>query len=171
MIAEPNNQPDAKSSAGGSGSSAVLAEFLANNPGARAAAKSLRAGAEVAITLGDSRAEWRAFASAPGQLSFEPVKATDPDIELLIPPRAVQSLCDSSIVDVGELAVAFFEHIVSSQQELKIRVTVRSGLIKLTRRGWLGVISQGGPKIMMWLATKGLHGPGAITAALRKFGG
>jgi len=170
MIAEPSAAEDSNSVSDRT-SAALLAAFLATNPGARTAGKSLRAGAEVAVTLGDTAGDWRVLATAAGQLTFEQAKAADPDFELHIPPRAVQSLCASSSADMGALAVDFFELVVARDQQLKIHVKVNSGLIKLTRRGWLAVIAQGGPKVMMWLARKGLHGPGAITAALRKFSG
>jgi hypothetical protein len=170
MTALVIGEPEFKA-AGGSDSVAILAAFLAENPGAQAAAKSLRAGAEVALTLADVTGDWRVVANPAGQLSFEQGKATDPDFELHVPTRAVQRLCASSIVDVGELGTVLFELIVSPEQELRIHLKVHSGLIKLTRRGWLRVVSQGGPTVMTWLAKKGLHGPGAITAALRKLSG
>jgi len=36
-------------------------------------------------------------------------------------------------------------------------------------RGWLGVVAQGGGKVMGWMATKGLKGPSAIGAAISRF--
>ena len=51
-------------------------------------------------------------------------------------------------------------------EDLKIDATVHSGLLKLTRRGWLGVIARGGSKVVIWMAQKGLRGPGAIATAI-----
>jgi hypothetical protein len=50
-------------------------------------------------------------------------------------------------------------------------VKVHSGIVKLTRRGWLGVLSLGGPKLVMWMTGKGLRGPGAIANALSRLKG
>jgi hypothetical protein len=67
---------------------------------------------------------------------------------------------------MGDLGVMFFEHIVAKDPELKIHVTLRSGLVKLTGRGWLGLLARGGPTMLMWMTQRGLRGPGAIATAL-----
>ena len=73
--------------------------------------------------------------------------------------------------DLGELGIAFFEHIVSREPDYKIRVQLHSGLIKLTQRGWLGLLARGGPKVAMWLARKGLRGSSAVVAAMARLKG
>ena len=52
--------------------------------------------------------------------------------------------------------------------EQKISVRLHSGLIKLTMRGWLGVLAAGGPKVLGWMAQKGLKGPSAVASALSR---
>jgi hypothetical protein len=146
----------------------AISRFLLSSPGARLAAASLRSGAEVAITFTNLPGDWRILNNDAGELAFEPIKATDPDFELRIPPRAAESICSQVDADVGDLGIAFFELVNAREQELKIQVTVHSGLIKLTRRGWLGVVAKGGSKVMGWMAQKGLRGPGAIATALGK---
>lgn len=146
----------------------ALSKFLLSSPGAKIAAASLRSGAEVAITFTDLPGDWHIGTDAAGEIAFEPGKAADPDFELRIPPRAVASICSRVDADVGELGIAFFELIKSKEQELKIHVTIHSGLVKLTRRGWLGVVAKGGSKVVSWMAQKGLRGPGAIATALGK---
>jgi hypothetical protein len=69
---------------------------------------------------------------------------------------------------VGELGILFFQHIVAEDPQAKIRVKLHSGLMKLTMRGWLGVMAAGGGKVMGWLAMKGLRGPSAIASALSR---
>ena len=145
---------------------ATLMNFLLNSSGARLAASSLRTGAEVGITFTNIAGDWRIFSNDAGGIAFEPGKAVDPDFELRIPPRAVNSICSRLDADVGDLGVAFFEHIRAREPDLKIDATVHSGLLKLTRRGWLGVIARGGSKVVVWMGQKGLRGPGAIATAL-----
>jgi hypothetical protein len=145
---------------------AALADFLLNSTAARAAATSLRAGAEVAIVFTDDAADWRICRNDVSGITLEPVKATDPDFELRIPPGAVDSICSRDDADVGDLGVTFFEHIAVHDPDLKIHVTLHSGLIKLTSRGWLGLLTRGGPKVMVWMTKKGLRGPGAIATAI-----
>ena len=150
----------------GDGADATLKEFLMNSSGARLAASSLRPGAEVGITFTNIAGDWRIFSDGAGGIALEPGKAVDPDFDLRIPPRAVSSICSRPDADVGDLGIAFFEHIKARESELKIDATVHSGLLKLTRRGWLGVIARGGSKVVIWMGQKGLRGPGAIATAI-----
>jgi hypothetical protein len=34
--------------------------------------------------------------------------------------------------------------------------------------GWLGVLAAGGPKVIGWMAQKGLRGPSAVASALSR---
>jgi len=43
---------------------------------------------------------------------------------------------------------------------------IESGLIKLTMRGWFSVLVAGCPKVIGWLAQRGLKGPSAVARAL-----
>lgn len=144
----------------------ALMRFLLNSPAARIAAGLLRDGAEVAVTFAGLAGEWRFYPDAAAVPAFEPGKARDPDFELRLAPAAVQAICSRPDADIGELGVAFFEHVVARDPERKIRVTMHSGLVKLVRRGWVGLVARGGPKVAGWMARKGLRGPGAVATAL-----
>ncbi len=156
--------------ADGEGADAMLARFVLTSPAARRAAGLLREGAEVAVTYTDVASEWRFYLNAATP-AIEPGKAQDPDFELRLAPGAVRSICAMADADLGELGIAFFEHIVSRDPDTKIRVYPHSGLIKLTRRGWLGLLARGGPKVAMWMARKGLRGSGDVVAALARLKG
>jgi len=82
---------------------------------------------------------------------------------------AVTAIAAQPNADVGELGILFFQHIVASDPQSKIRVKLHSGLIKLTMRGWLGVMASGGVKVFGWMASKGLKGPSAVASALGRF--
>ena len=83
-------------------------------------------------------------------------------------PVAVTAIAAQPNADVGELGILFFQHIVASDPQSKIRVKLHSGLLRLTMRGWLGVLAAGGPKVIGWMAQKGLKGPGAVASALSR---
>ena len=97
--------------------------------------------------------------------------AQDPDFELRLIPGAVRSICSMPDADLGELGIAFFEHIVSRDPDHKIRVRPYSGVIKLTRRGWLSLLAHGVPKLAIWMARKGLRDSGDVVAALARLKG
>jgi hypothetical protein len=171
MAQEPDTRRPDEGTARDVDPEAILRAFLLSNSGAKTVARSLRSGAEVAISFTDRPGDWRLYPNAAGQAVFEPTKALDPDFELTIPPAAIWAICSRTESDVGELGVAFFEQIVTREQHLRIQVKVRSGVIKLTLRGWLGVLAEGGPKVAMWLAKRGLRGRGAIATALERLKG
>ena len=170
MNSEPEAVPGSTGSPGDR-SDAVLAAFLERNPGARKAAGSLRGGAEVAIMFTDIPGAWRVFINDVGGIGFEEQPAIDPDFELHVPPQALREICAGDAQDLGDLGVAFFEHLVAKEPERRIHATVHSGMVKLTRRGWLGLLTQGGTKVVMWMGRKGLRGPGAIAGALGRLRG
>ncbi len=145
----------------------VLARFLSSSPAALTAAGSLHDGAEVAVSFTDLAGEWR-FYSDVGRPTMAPGKAKDPDFELCIAPRALESICARSDANIGELGIAFFEHVVSREPDYRIRVQVRSGMLKLTQRGWLALLARGGPSLAAWLAKKGLRGSSAVVAAIAR---
>jgi hypothetical protein len=148
-------------------SDAALMRFFRNSPGARSAAGVLRSGAEVGVTFTDVPGDWR-FIAVDGAPMLEVGPPADPDFDLRLAPGAVRAICDRPHGEIGDLGVAFFERIVATDPEQKIRVTLRSGLVKLTVRGWLSVLAKGGPGLVGWLAKKGLNGPGAVASALAR---
>ncbi len=95
----------------------------------------------------------------------------DPDFELYLSATAVTAITGRTDADVGEIGIVFFEHIAAREPARKVGVKIHSGIVKLTRRGWLGVLALGGPKLVMWMAGKGLRGPGAIANALSRLKG
>ena len=68
-------------------------------------------------------------------------------------------LCD-------QISDAVLDALIAQDPQSKIGVKLHSGLLKLTKRGWLGVMMSGGAKVFGWMAAKGLKGPSAIAHAL-----
>jgi riboflavin biosynthesis pyrimidine reductase len=83
-------------------------------------------------------------------------------------PGAVRAIAEKPNAEVGDLGIAFFQAILAKEPENKVSVKLHSGLMKLTMRGYLGVLAQGGGKVMGWMATKGLKGPSAVASAISK---
>ena len=166
-VEEPSHESNVDNSRS---SDAALSEFFRDSPAAAAAAKHLRSGAEVGVTFTDVPGSWR-FHAPGGQPRLETGAPLAADFELRLGPGAVRNLCAHPKADIGDLGILFFEHIVTPQPENQIRVKLHSGLVKLTMRGWLSVMAQGGPKVVRWLAHKGLSGPTAVASALLKLKG
>jgi hypothetical protein len=144
-----------------------LRRFFETSDASRRAASSLRKAAEVGVRFTDVPGDFR-FHSVDGKPAFEAGKAMDPDFELTLAPGAVAAITARPQADVGELGVLFFQHIIAKDENEKIRVKLHSGLLRLTMRGWLGVLAAGGPKVIGWMAQKGLKGPSAVASALSR---
>jgi hypothetical protein len=145
----------------------LLTRFFETSSAARKAAAPLKKAAEVGVTFTDVPGEWR-FVVQDGRPRLLKERAQDPDFILTMSPGAVKDIASKPDNDVGELGILFFQHMIASEPQDKVRVKLHSGLIKLTMRGYLGVLAAGGPKVIMWMAHKGLKGPGAVAAAIAK---
>src|SRR4051812_20138953 len=146
-------------------SNVVLQRFFETSESARRAAGSLKKAAEVGVRFTDVGGDFH-FKAVDGRPRFIAGRAEDPDFDLTLAPGAVKAIAAQPNADVGELGILFFQHILSKDPNEKINVKLHSGLMKLTMRGWLGVVAQGGGKVIGWMASKGLKGPSAIAAAV-----
>lgn len=145
----------------------ILQRFFETSDAARKASSPLKKAAEVAVRFTDVPGDFF-FTVADGTPKFNAGKAKDPDFELTMAPGAVAAIAAQPNADVGDLGILFFEHILSREPQHKINVKLHSGVMKLTMRGYLGVVAQGGGKVMGWMARKGLKGPSAIASAISR---
>ena len=149
-------------------SNLVLQRFFETSESARKAAAHLKSAAQVGVRFTDVPGAYH-FKLVDGAPRFLQGAAADPDFELTMAPGAVSAIAAQPNADVGDLGILFFQHIVASDPQSKIRVKLHSGLLKLTMRGWLGVMASGGAKVFGWMASKGLKGPSAVASALGRF--
>ena len=148
-------------------SDAILRRFFETSETARKASSSLKKAAEVGVRFTDVPGDFR-FVMADGKPKFITGKADDPDFDLTMAPGAVRAIAAKPDAEVGDLGIAFFQAILAKEPENKVTVKLHSGLMKLTMRGYLGVLAQGGVKVMGWMAQKGLRGPSAVASAISK---
>ena len=148
-------------------SDVALTKFFSTSAAARTAASSLGKSAEVGVTFTDVPGSFR-FYSDGGKPVLAAGTPKDPDFDLTLGPGAVRDICSKPEAEIGDLGILFFQHMIAHAPEDKIRVKLHSGLMRLTMRGWLGVLAHGGPRVVGWMAQKGLKGPGAVAAAISK---
>lgn len=148
-------------------SNVVLQRFFESSESARKASAHLKKAAEVGVRFTDVPGDFY-FKLIDGKPRFMTGTPEDPDFDLTLAPGAVAAIAAQPNAEVGELGILFFQHIVAQDPQSKIKVKLHSGLMKLTMRGWLGVMAAGGGKVMGWLAMKGLKGPSGIASALSR---
>jgi hypothetical protein len=145
----------------------MLGHLFETSEAGRKAASSLSTAAFVGVRFTDFPGDFR-FHAVDGKPRFEAGKAEEPDFDLTLRPGAVRDICGKASADVGDLGILFLEHIFAQEEEQKILVKVHSGPIKLTMHGWLRVVIAGCPKLIGWLAKKGLKGPSAVASVLSR---
>ena len=148
-------------------SDVALAKFFATSRAARTTAASLGKAAEVGVTFTDVPGSFRFF-SDHGKPALVAGAAKDPDFELTLAPGAVRAICARADAEVGDLGILFFQHMIANAPEDKIKVRLHSGLWGLTTHGWLSVLAHGGPRVVAWMAQKGLKGPSAVASAISR---
>jgi hypothetical protein len=148
-------------------SNVVLQRFFETSESARRASSHLKKAAEVGVRFTDVPGDFH-FKVLDGKPRFLTGAAQDPDFDLTMAPGAVVAIAAQPNADVGDLGILFFQHILAKDPQSKINVKLHSGLMRLTMRGWLGVMAAGGGKVMGWLAMKGLRGPSAIASAVSR---
>jgi hypothetical protein len=166
-MSDPNPNPAPAAAPASTPSDAAMIAFFSTSAAARTCANSLGKAAEVGVTFIDVPGQFRFF-SDHGKPVLERAAAKDPDFELEIAPGAVRAICGRPEAEVGDLGILFFQHMLAKDPQEKIRVKLHSGLLKLTLRGWLAVLAHGGPRVVGWMAQKGLKGPGAVASALSR---
>jgi hypothetical protein len=148
-------------------SDVLLRRFFETSTAGHRAASSLKRGATVGVKFTDVTGDFH-FHAQDGKPHFDAGRASDPDFDLTLAPGAVRAITSKPESDVGDLGIAFFQHIVAKDPAEKINVKLHAGLLKLTMHGWLGVLAAGGPKVIAWMAQKGLKGPSAVASALSR---
>lgn len=145
-----------------------MKRFFEESRAARRATAPLGRGAEVRIEFADEPGTPYRFATEESPATVVPGAARDPDFTLEMPPAAVEEITGLSGDSLGEFAVAFFKCILTDDPARKVRLKLHSGLLKLTRRGYLKTMALGGPTVILFMAKKGLKGPLALKRAISK---
>ncbi len=113
----------------------------------------------------------------PGEYTFErtaqsaeirPGAAVDPDFILTMGPNAVQQIHDTEGNRIGDFGVSFLKAMMAEEEENAVRVQLKAGLFRLTRRGYLKVLLLGGPVVVAFMAKHGYVGPTAVAKAIKK---
>lgn len=146
----------------------LLKQFFESHPVAQKATAPLKRGAEVAVHFTDLPGRTFRFYKEDDAPRLTESSPQDADFDLTLAPLAVQEIVALEGHEVGDFGIAFFSHLIASEPERKVQVKLHAGPLKLLRRGYLGVLVLGGPKVLGWLARKGVKNPMEAIERLRK---
>ena len=88
------------------------------------------------------------------------------DFSLHFGEKALDFIFAENCQDVGDFGVAFFKCLTKKGQPEHISAKVKTGIFNLTKKGYLGLIPSGGPKVLKFLSSKGVLGPKGVKKAI-----
>lgn len=144
-----------------------LKEFFEAREVCSKAAKPLRdsASAEIAIPVENKT---YTFQRKDKKNVVSAGKPSDPDLYFALTPKALEELINYDSDEIGDWGVKVFSLIFTKDIEKKIVIKIKTGLLKLTFKGYLGIIPLGGAGLMKYLAKNGFSSLGKIKDALTK---
>ncbi len=125
------------------------------------AAGSLRESASIGLEVISSAGMTRYFRfsrkNGGNQLvSLDSQSTSDDDFTFFAPEQTLKEVLQTATDDIAEIGVLVFKRMMRiTPEENRIRVQMRIGLLGVTRKGYLGIIAQGGRSIASFLASHG----------------
>jgi len=143
-----------------------LAACYREHPAWREAAQRLSGDASSAIYFSHRPGEAWHLRQQGDAAELRPGRAEDPDLAFRFTPAAIERV---AMVrgGVGDFAIALFECIASEDPELAVGFRVVAPLIRLVRRGYVGLIVSAGPKVMAYGARRGVRTLGQVRRLVR----
>jgi hypothetical protein len=138
-----------------------LADLFLEHPAWLAAARRIREGASSKVFFSHRAGEpWQLVRRGEQSLLLSG-PARDPDFAFLFTPVAIERLAAVQ-GGVADFAVELFSLILETDEELRIGFRIIAPFPRLARRGYLGLLITGGPKILAFGATHGIRTLGAL---------
>jgi hypothetical protein len=135
-------------------------------PVCQKAAEPLKDGAELAIQVGDE-APFSLFKQR-GQLTLVPTAPTSPDMTFVLGGEIPTLLNQLGSNEIAEMGISIFNWMLEKDENKRISAKVHMDSFSILRKGYFGVLAQGGLPVMQYLATKGLGNLGKLKSALAK---
>lgn len=141
-----------------------LRTLLATHPAWLSTAKTIRDGSSSRVYFSHLPGEFHMLRKDGQSLLLdEPV--LDPDFAFRFTPKAIDCLSAVKGSEQADFAIAFFDCVVSDDPELQVGLRVTAGFTRLVWRGYVTMLLRGGPRLLAYGATRGIHS----VSDLRKF--
>jgi hypothetical protein len=143
---------------------ARLGALFRTHPAWVAAARSLSDSSTSRVFFSHRPGEAWHLARRKGETLLLAGGTADPDLCFRFPPGAVERLA-STRGGIGDFAVELFGLIVEEEPDLHVDLRIAAPFARLARRGFLGLLLRGGPKVLVFGAAHGVR----TLSALRRF--
>jgi hypothetical protein len=138
-----------------------LAACYREHPAWREAARRLSAEASSAVYFSHRPGEAWHLSQREDGAELQPGKADDPDLAFCFTPAAIERVA-SVRGGIGDFAVALFECMASGDPELRVGFRVVAPLLRLVRRGYVGLMVSAGPMVAAYGARQGIRTLGQL---------
>jgi hypothetical protein len=91
-----------------------------------------------------------------GESVLEPGRAADPDLAFCFAPAAIEAL-EATRGSVGDFALALFRLMLDADPERRVELRVIASFVRLLRRGYVGLLLRGGPRLLRFGAAHGVR--------------
>jgi|GEM_PF-7128198 len=93
--------------------------------------------------------------------------AVPTDIDLLFTPGAIRRLSEQETDSIGDMGLLFLQLMASHDPEYDIVIkSINAGFLSFARKGYFSVVAAAGPKVLGFLAKKGLGNPAGLKRAI-----
>lgn len=133
-----------------------LARLFREHPSWLRAARRLDASVTSTVYFGHRPGEPWHLERCGKTTELRPGAASDPDFVFCFPPAAIERL-ESQVGEVGDFAVELFRLVVSEDPQEQIGLRIRAPFARLVRRGYLGLLASGGPRVLAFGAAHGVR--------------
>lgn len=141
-----------------------LKTMLATHPAWISTAKTIRDGSSSRVYFSHLPGEFHLLRK-DGQSLLIDEPAEDPDFAFRFTPRSIDRLCAVKGSEQADFAIELFDCVVSDDPEVQVGLRVIAGFTRLVWRGYVTMLLRGGPRVLAYGATRGIHS----VSDLRKF--
>lgn len=133
-----------------------LAELFRAHPVWCAAARRISAESTSNVFFRHRPGEAFRLVRRAGESVLEPGPAADPDLAFCFPPAAIAAL-EATLGGVDDFALALFRLMLEADPEQRVELRVIAPFTRLLRRGYVGLLLRGGPRLLRFGAEHGVR--------------
>jgi hypothetical protein len=148
----------------------ALAALFRTHPAWRAAARSIREGAESDVYFRHLPGRRWHLTRCAGAAELRPGPAGVPDFVFRFPPEAVRAL-GRARGGVGDFAVRLFELVLDDDPERHVDLRIVAPFRQLARNGYVGLLRRAGPRLAAFGATRGVTNAAQVARLVRRLRG
>jgi hypothetical protein len=127
----------------------LLRKLFNTHPAWLAGARHIKEGSSSEVRFSHVRGAYHLLRK-DGQSFLLDGPAPDPDLAFRFTPRSIERLNAVQGTDMIDFGVELLECVCSEDPELQVRLRVIAGFTKLLRRGYVGLLIRGGPRILTY---------------------